>query len=443
MPQDFTLAVTGDAIINRRISRYTDKQFLSLIKIIQDTDVGFTHLETLIHDYDEPEIYPAAEAGWTWMRSPRGVVDDLKWAGFKMVSHASNHSLDYSYGGLYSTWKALKEADLPCAGTGRNLGEARKPVYLDTPKGRVALISMASSFTGWAKAGDARPDLQGRPGLNPLRFHYVVDADTMDMLKKIAFKLGWNAEKYGKTWLFNNPGNHMALSKFVEGDKPGIAIVVDELDAEGNLRSIRDARRQADWVLVHLHNHEWDPDKGLAVPPEFVPIFARDCIDAGADVFIGQGSHAKPRGMEVYKKKPIFYDPGDFFGMSNTVERLPSDFFMRPSHGEEMRNWKTTPADGFDARASLPNTMNPPGGLMGAAAVTGGAVALCSFGGEKSLVELKLYPFALVSEPRPKSGLPIMAEGEAARQIIGRIAELSTPFGTKIEFKDGIGIVKV
>ena len=440
MPQDFTLAVTGDAIINRRISRYTDKQFLSLIKIIQDTDVGFTHLETLIHDYDEPEIYPAAEAGWTWMRSPRGVVDDLKWAGFKMVSHASNHSLDYSYGGLYSTWKALKEADLPYAGTGRNLGEARKPAYLDTPKGRVALISMTSSFTGWAKAGDARTDLQGRPGLNPLRFYYEVDADTLDMVKKLAAKLGWVIENYGKTWLFNNPGTHMALTKFVVGDKPGASMVVDESDAEGNLRSIRDARRQADWVLVHLHNHEWDPEKDLAVPPEFVTLFARDCIDAGADAFLGQGSHAKPRGMEIYKKKPIFYDLGDFFGMSNTVERLPSDFFMRPGYDEEVRSWKATLADGLDARISLPTV---PGGAAGASEVTGGAVAVCSFGSEGSLVELKLYPFALVSKPRSKSGIPMMAEGEAARKIIGRIDELSAPFGTKIEFKDGIGIVKI
>ena len=60
-----------------------------MIKILRDTDIGYTHLETLMHDYDEAEVYPAAAAGGTWMRSPRFVADELKWAGFNIVSHAS------------------------------------------------------------------------------------------------------------------------------------------------------------------------------------------------------------------------------------------------------------------------------------------------------------------------------------------------------------------
>ena len=116
MTEQFTVAITGDAIINRRISVSRDEGFLSLVRVIREADIGYTHLETLVHDYDGPEIYPAAEAGWTWMRSPHFVPEELKWAGFDIVSHASNHSLDYSYGGLYSTWKALDEAGLPYAG---------------------------------------------------------------------------------------------------------------------------------------------------------------------------------------------------------------------------------------------------------------------------------------------------------------------------------------
>ena len=38
---------------------------------------------------------------------------------------------------------------------------------------------------------------------------------------------------------------------------------------------------------------------------------------------------------------------------------------------------------------------------------------------------------------------PLMAKGEAARKIIERYAKLSEPFGTEIEFKDGIGVVKM
>jgi poly-gamma-glutamate capsule biosynthesis protein CapA/YwtB (metallophosphatase superfamily) len=447
MQKEFTIAITGDAIINRRISVLADERFLSLIKVIRDADVGYTHLETLIHDYEGSEIYPTAEAGWTWMRSPRFIIDELKWAGIDIVSHASNHSLDYSYGGLYSTWKALREAGLPYAGTGRNLGEARAPAYLETEKGRVALISMCSSFTGWARAGEVRPDMQGRPGLNPLRFYYVVDAATLEMVKQLAVKLGWSVERYGKTYLVNPAGLYLAITKFVEGDQPGVYTVANEDDAEGNLRVIRDARRQADWVLVHLHNHEWESGKDVSLPPKFATTFSRACIDAGADIFIGQGSHARLRGVEIYKNKPIFYDPGDFIGMSNTVAKLPADFFLRPGYSDEIRSWKATPADGFDAREALPKPWNPPGGIC-CGKVLGSIVGVCSFGEGGKLTSLKVYPFDMAGamsgahEPRSQCGIPRLADKDMARKLIEYLAELSSPFGTKIEFKDGIGLVK-
>jgi poly-gamma-glutamate synthesis protein (capsule biosynthesis protein) len=438
----FTVAVTGDAIINRRLSVCDDSRFLALVKILRDADVAYTHFETLIHDYDGPELYPAAEAGWTWMRSPRFVADELKWAGFDLVSHASNHCLDYSYGGLLSTWKALDEASLPYAGTGRNLGEARAPAYLETNRGRVALISMCSSFVGWSRAGETRPDVKGRPGLNPLRFYYKVDADTLETLKQMAFKFGWWVTRVGKDWLFNPAGLHNTVARFVEADEAGFLPVVDEADAEGNLRSIRDASRQADYVMVHLHTHEWDPDKGLSVPAKFVPPFARACIDAGADVFVAQGSHAPLRGIEIYKQKPIFYDPGDFIGMSDTVTRLPADFYWRPGYAAEVRGWEATPAEAFHARRTLAPPLAPPGGYW-SAPVLGCVIGVCVFGGQGTLAELRLYPATLFHQPRFLHGIPHLAEAETAEKIIAHLAELSAPFGTKIECEDGIGLVKL
>ena len=68
------------------------------------------------------------------------------------------------------------------------------------------------------------------------------------------------------------------------------------------------------------------------------------------------------------------------------------------------------------------------------------------------LTELKLYPTDATAGEiwvDGKSGLvnrgvrPVMAKGEEARKIIERYTKLSAPFGTEIEFKDGIGIVKV
>ena len=445
MKADFSVAVTGDSIVNRRLSVYNEDRFLSMIKVLREADVSYTHLETLIHDYDGPEVYPAADAGWTWMRSPSFMAEELKWAGFDIVSHASNHSLDYSYGGLISTWKALDEAGLPYAGTGKTLGDAREAAYLDTGKGRAALISMTSSFNGWTRAGETRRDVKGRPGVNPLRYHFMVDSDTMEMIKQLAFKFGWWITQAENAWLFNPPGLHNTICKFVEGSEPGIVPVADEDDVEGNLRSIRNAKRQADTVLVHLHIHEWDPEQGLDTPPKFVPLFARTCIDAGADAFIAQGSHSPLRGIEIYKNKPIFYDPGDFMGMSNTVTRLPSDFYWRAGYSPEARKWEATTADAFDARMPLlypEKQLSPPGGYF-SAPVPGAIIGVCSFGEGGELVELKIYPVTLLHEPRPQSGRPMLADEDMAKKIIDYLGELSAPYGTKIEYKDGIGRVKL
>jgi len=405
--------------------------------------VAYTHLETLIHDYEGPEIYPAAEAGWTWMRSPRFVVEELKWAGFKIVSHASNHSLDYSYGGLMSTWKALDEEGMVHAGTGRNLGEAREPAYLETPKGRVALVSMCSSFSGWARAGETRRDMQGRPGLNPLRFYYLADLDTLASMKRLAVKMGWWVIPSEQEWLFHPAGLHNAIYRFVESHEPGISTAVDPDDLEGNLRAIRSAKWQADYVLVHLHNHEWDPDQGIHHPPKFVPPFARACLDAGADVFIGEGSHAPLRGIELYKGKPIFYDPGDFISMSSTVTRLPADSYLRAGYGPEVRKWEATTADNFKFRANLPRPLSPPGGYF-TAPVIGSVVGVCCFKkGKGELAGIRLYPFIRNHEPRSWIGIPMMADPETGKKIIEYLSQLSSPFGTKIEYQDGTGYIQL
>jgi poly-gamma-glutamate capsule biosynthesis protein CapA/YwtB (metallophosphatase superfamily) len=461
MQENFKIAVTGDAIINRRISICKEKAFLSLINIIRDADVAYTNFETLIHDYDGPEVYPGPDPGWTSMRSPRFVAKELKWAGFNLLSLASNHSLDYCYGGLKSTRKVLQEEEIIYAGTGNDLGEAREPAYLDLPKGRVALISMCSSFVGWERAGEARRDMKGRPGLNPLRFYYKVDAKLLEMVKHLAVKMGWWVTKVGKDWLFNPAGMHNTIYRFVESDEPGISTAADERDVEGNLQSIRNAKNQVDYVLVHLHNHEWDPEVGLHHPAKFVPPFAKACIDAGTDVFIAEGSHSPLRGIEVYKNKAIFYDPGDLFTMSDTVTKLPSDVYLRAGYDPDVRKWDATPTDFYRGRAALPEALFPPGGygtkpfsastpstvastkVQGSSPYSGSVVGICSFDQNCQLIGIDLYPFTRISKPRSRVGIPLLAEAGKAKEIIEYLNDISAPFGTKIEFRDGHGTVKL
>jgi Bacterial capsule synthesis protein PGA_cap. len=90
-----TIALSGDSIINRRISACNDEGFLSLIDEIRAADIGFTHLEMILLDEVDDHAYPAAEAGGTWMSAQLRIAEEFAWAGFEMVSHASNHALDY------------------------------------------------------------------------------------------------------------------------------------------------------------------------------------------------------------------------------------------------------------------------------------------------------------------------------------------------------------
>ena len=449
MDTGFTIAITGDSIIRVRLSLCTDNRFHSFIRVIREADAAYTQLELPVHDYEGQELFPAAEAGHNWARAPQFAVEELKWAGFDIVSTASNHSLDYSYGGLYSTWKALKDAHMPFAGTGMNLAEAREPAYVDTPKGRVALVSMCSSFVRWSRAGDARRDVKGRPGVNPLRFHHIVDAGIIGSIKELAVKLGWCVEHHDNAWIISQPGTQNTIYQFVAGEKPGVTTTVDEDDAQSNLRSIRFARKQADYVLAHVHSHDFHPVKGTSHPPDFIPPFARSCIDAGADVFIAQGSHAPVRGIEIYRGKPIFYDPGEVIASSPVhTPRLPADFYFRAGYSHfdsNIRQWEATAAEASEAMKAYDSAsfVNPPGGIRNSAVGKGCFAAICRFEAGGKLTRLNLYPATYLEEPVSQRGIPISANAEAARRIIEHVRELSAPYGTKVTFRDGIGDVEL
>jgi len=87
-----------------------------------------------------------------------------------MVARANNHANDYGVEGARLTTKYVAEAGLVQAGVGDSLREAREARFLDTDKGRVALISTASTFPDPSRAGVSWGDTKARPGLNPLRF---------------------------------------------------------------------------------------------------------------------------------------------------------------------------------------------------------------------------------------------------------------------------------
>lgn len=418
----FTMALTGDSILTRRLSVYAEPEFLKLIELLRGADVAFTNLEMLFHDY---EPYPMHESGGTYMRAEPALAKELAWAGFDMVSRANNHTGDYGVLGMRLTTRYVAEAGLVQAGVGESLAEAREARFLETRQARVALVSVASTFPDHSRAGGTRGDTTPRPGLSPLRFatRYVVKRDQLEALRGIFADLGLNPSGSGDEL-------RGLRSRFVVGDTPAVRSEPHPQDLAEIAAVVRGASRLADYTIVTIHAHEGDG--GPFRPAQFLVSFARAMVDAGADVFVGHGPHVL-RGIEIYKGKPILYSLGDFIFQNETLLRLPSENYEAQGLGREAHV-----ADFNDKRYD-----NDRSGFPARREIWESVVALPRFQG-KTLSELRLHPITLgFGKPRSVRGRPLLADAELARKVIADLARLSEPFGTKLEVRDGVGVVRL
>jgi poly-gamma-glutamate capsule biosynthesis protein CapA/YwtB (metallophosphatase superfamily) len=443
---NFTIALAGDTMLTRQLTPFKEERFIALRGILRDVDAAFANLEGTVHNWNEGT--PGITQG-TFMTTEPKLLDDLKWFGINMVSCANNHAFDYGEGGVLANLKHLDDAGIAHAGTGRNLAEARAPAYLDTPNGRVALVAATATFRPWNQAGEQRPDLRGRPGINPLGFQtaYNVDAAAFEQLKRISRELGFEksherARKhfYSDKEIPDAKAAELSLlgNRYLLAERFAIETKSSERDLQDNLRWIREARRQADWLVVSVHCHEFGGASLLTAgsraeleeTADFVTRFAHQAIDEGADIFVGHGSHF-PMGIEIYRGKPIFYSVGNFIFQNETVGFFPADAYERFD-----LDLKATPSDFLDARTA--------GGKKGHPsdpAYWENMFAVCEFAGGK-LKAIKVHPIDQgFGRPRPQRGRPILAEGEVAARVIDRVIKLSQRYGTKISRRGGMGIV--
>ncbi len=149
------------SILQRRLQSRSDDALRPLFDKVRAADVAFTNLEVLANDYRGD---PALESGGSHFGAPSWVLDELVEAGFSLFATATNHCLDYSISGLLHSIEAMEARGLSFAGVGRNLEEARRPVYHTHPHGTVAMVSCASSFAKGQEGGGStvRPGRGGR-----------------------------------------------------------------------------------------------------------------------------------------------------------------------------------------------------------------------------------------------------------------------------------------
>ncbi|HTO50420.1 MAG TPA: CapA family protein [Burkholderiales bacterium] len=178
---------------------------------------------------------------------------------------ANNHVLDWGHRGLAETLDTLRGAGLRTAGAGRNQAEAASPAAIDLPgNGRVLVFGFAMESSGVPPEWAAG---EARAGVNFL------------------------SDLSGRT--------------------------VQRIAAE-----VGAAKRAGDIVVLSIH---WGGNWGYAVRSAERG-FAHALIDAGVDVVHGHSSH-HPRGIEVYRDRPILYGCGDFL---NDYEGIRGHESFRP-----------------------------------------------------------------------------------------------------------------
>jgi poly-gamma-glutamate capsule biosynthesis protein CapA/YwtB (metallophosphatase superfamily) len=183
----------------------------------------------------------------------------LSAAGLDCCVLANNHVMDWGRAGLSETLATLRAAGLHTAGAGHDEAEAQAPAVIGHRNaGRVLVFGLASETSGVPREWAAGPRRAG-------------------------------------------------------------VCLVDELSARGAEaigRRIGAQRRRGDIVVASVH---WGGNWGYDVEPG-QRAFARALIDrAGVDVVHGHSSH-HPKGIEIYRERPILYGCGDLINDYEGIE---------------------------------------------------------------------------------------------------------------------------
>lgn len=251
------VTLAGQALMKYPLCSQPYDGLAEVIAELRKGDVIFTNLEVAIQT---PASGAPTRDTEFFHAGSQETLDCMNTMGFKLVALSNNHSFDLGTEGIVATRDAVEASGFVHAGSGDNVTQASAPGYLQSPA-RAALVSMAM---GRIREGGAATDV--RPGVNEVRL--------------------------------------------------GADLVPNADDMARNLASITEAKRHAGLVLAYLHNHEWGED--MAVTKPWAREFARQCIDAGADIFV---SHGAPllHPIEIYKGKPLLHGLGSLVFHSHTV----------------------------------------------------------------------------------------------------------------------------
>jgi poly-gamma-glutamate synthesis protein (capsule biosynthesis protein) len=447
----FTLAAVGDLIFSEPLSGLQDEPFEAMLSRLHSADATFGNLENTLIDLQSFPGYPQAESGGGHLRGSPAVAKDLRNMGFNLVSRANNHTTDWGIEGMRATDQAADQAGLVHAGTGYNRAAARAAHYLQTARGRVALVSMAlsnrvqgatgTSATPMSLAADPVGRAPGRPGLNALRIkpYTIVSPEMMQSLRQIhdalppaALQAEAQEKRVPRPEKQEEEEKTADLSLFGRdyrvGDKAvRFAYDMNDNDLREILKSIRQGKQNSDFLIATVHAHE--PDNWSEEPADFLPKLAHAAIDAGADAFIGHGPH-RLRAIEIYQGKPIFYSLGNFFFQVTTQEPVPAGVW------EEVKGDPNALTENEVMAKLLKGWFDAPVWYQS-------VIAVSRFEHGK-VAEVRLYAVDLgFTAKGVNQGIPRLASPAVAKTVLEELQRLSKPYGTTLAIEDGVGIIRL
>lgn len=149
-----SLVAAGDVIIGG-----INDPFAKTKSIIKKADIAFCSLEGPYFDgrarNDIITWTPTWSPGPSSPGGPRSGVKGLEYvvdAGFDVVQVGNNHSLDCGEDAFLKTLQNLEEYNIKYSGAGRNLAEARRPVFFEAAGIKFVFLSYASIYKWGSEA---------------------------------------------------------------------------------------------------------------------------------------------------------------------------------------------------------------------------------------------------------------------------------------------------
>ena len=210
-------------------------------------------------------------------RAPAVAFTALRSAGVDVASMANNHGLDFGPVGFLDTMAAIHDTGFPVIGIGGDADAAYAPFTTTIRGQRIAVIAAS----------------------------YVIDSSLMD------------------DWVATDEHGGMASA----------------YDAERLLRAVREARAEADTLVVFLH---WGIEK-MTCPEERQTTIARQLVDAGADVIVGGHAH-RVQGAGRLDGAVVAYGLGNFVWYAQPGASSETGVLLVTATGRDVDAYQWIPA---------------------------------------------------------------------------------------------------